>query len=86
MNILRVGTDCSGIEAPIQALMQMNITFEHVFSSEIDKYCIKSIKANYNPEIIFGQNIHNIVLFIESFTLKLTVLMKLTKTRSKIFI
>ena len=54
MNILRVGTDCSGIEAPIQALMQMNIPFKHVFSSEIDKFCIKSIKANYEPEIIFG--------------------------------
>lgn len=54
MNILRVGTDCSGIEAPIQALIQLKIPFKHVFSSEIDKYCIQTIKANYNPEIIFG--------------------------------
>ena len=54
MNILRIGTDCSGIEAPIQALIQMDIPFRHVFSSDIDKYCIKSIKANYEPEIIFG--------------------------------
>jgi DNA (cytosine-5)-methyltransferase 1 len=52
--MLRVGTDCSGIEAPIEALRQLNIPFKHVFSSEIDKYCIKSIKANYNPNIIFG--------------------------------
>lgn len=52
--ILRVGTDCSGIEAPVQALLQLKIPFQHVFSSEIDKYCIQSIKANYNPEIIFG--------------------------------
>jgi DNA (cytosine-5)-methyltransferase 1 len=52
--ILRVGTDCSGIEAPIQALRQLKIPFKHVFSSEIDKYCIQSIKANYHPEIIFG--------------------------------
>lgn len=51
---LRIGTDCSGIEAPIQALLQLKINFKHVFSSEIDKYCIKSIKANYDPEIIFG--------------------------------
>lgn len=51
---LRVGTDCSGIEAPIEALKQLKIPFEHVFSSEIDKYCIQSIKANYNPRIIFG--------------------------------
>jgi DNA (cytosine-5)-methyltransferase 1 len=52
--MLRVGTDCSGIEAPIEALRQLNIPYEHVFSSEIDKYCIKSIKANYSPKIIFG--------------------------------
>ena len=54
MNILRVGTDCSGIEAPIQALMQLNIPFNHVFCSDIDKFVIQSIKANYKPEIIFG--------------------------------
>jgi DNA (cytosine-5)-methyltransferase 1 len=52
--MLRVGTDCSGIEAPIQALEQLKIPYIHEFSSEIDKYCIKSIKANYNPKIIFG--------------------------------
>ena len=51
---LRVGTDCSGIEAPIQALRQLKIPFKHIFSSDIDKYCIQSIKANYDPEIIFG--------------------------------
>jgi len=51
---IRVGTDCSGIEAPIQALKELGIPFRHVFSSEVDKYAIKSIKANYHPEIIFG--------------------------------
>jgi DNA (cytosine-5)-methyltransferase 1 len=51
---LRIGTDCSGIEAPIQALEQLGIPFQHVFCSDIDKYVIQSIKANYNPEIIFG--------------------------------
>ena len=53
-NILRVGTDCSGIEAPIQALKNLDINFKHIFSSETDKYCIESIKANYNPEIIYN--------------------------------
>jgi DNA (cytosine-5)-methyltransferase 1 len=62
--ILRIGTDCSGIEAPIQALIKYNkylenlgqkkIEIKHCFSSEIDKYCIESIKANYNPDIIFN--------------------------------
>jgi len=51
---LRIGTDCSGIEAPIQALTQLGIPFTHVFSSDIDKFCIQSIKANYEPEILFG--------------------------------
>ena len=49
-----MGTDCSGIEAPIQALLNLKIPFRHVFSSEIDKHCISSIKANYSPEILFG--------------------------------
>jgi DNA (cytosine-5)-methyltransferase 1 len=51
---LRIGTDCSGIEAPIVALQQLKIPFVHEFSSEIDKYCISTIKANFNPKIIFG--------------------------------
>jgi DNA (cytosine-5)-methyltransferase 1 len=52
--MLRVGTDCSGIEAPIQALDQLGVPYVHKFSSEINKYCIESVKANYSPEIIFG--------------------------------
>lgn len=51
---LRVGTDCSGIEAPIVALQQLKIPFSHEFSSEIDKHCIATIRANFNPKIIFG--------------------------------
>jgi len=50
---LRVGTDCSGIEAPIQALKKLKIPIHHVFASEIDKHCIDSIEANYNPDIIY---------------------------------
>ena len=53
-NILKVGTDCSGIEAPIQALEQLQIPHEHVWSSDIDKFCIESIKANYAPERLYG--------------------------------
>lgn len=54
MNHIRIGTDCSGIEAPIQALKQIGIKHRHVFSSDIDKYALQSIRANYDPEIIFG--------------------------------
>lgn len=52
--VIRVGTDCSGIEAPIQALKKLKIPFTHEFSSEIDMNCIKSIKANYKPKRIYG--------------------------------
>lgn len=51
---IKVGTDCSGIDAPIQALLNIGVNFSHIFSSDIDNYCIKSIKANYKPKIIFG--------------------------------
>jgi DNA (cytosine-5)-methyltransferase 1 len=53
MRKIRVGTDCSGIEAPIQALQQLGINFTHEFSSDIDKYCRNSIEANYDPKIIY---------------------------------
>lgn len=51
---LRIGTDCSGIEAPIVALQQLKIPFSHEFSSEIDRHCIATIRLNFNPKIIFG--------------------------------
>jgi DNA (cytosine-5)-methyltransferase 1 len=50
---LRVGTDCSGIEAPIQALKKLNINFSHEWSCEIDKYARESILANYEPKLLF---------------------------------
>ena len=51
--MLRIGTDCSGIEAPIQALLQMNVPFEHSFTCDKDPYALKSIKANYHPKKIY---------------------------------
>lgn len=51
--ILRIGTDCSGIEAPIQALNKLKIKYKHIWSCEIDKHAQKSIKANYNPNLLF---------------------------------
>jgi DNA (cytosine-5)-methyltransferase 1 len=53
MKTIRVGTDCSGIEAPIQALKNLGIPFKHVFSSDIDPYCRQSIIANYDPAILY---------------------------------
>ncbi len=50
---LRVGTDYSGIEAPIQALKNLNIPFRHVFACEKDKFARESILANYKPDILY---------------------------------
>lgn len=51
--MITIGTDCSGIEAPIQALKQLGIPFVHKWSCEIDKYARQSILANYEPETLY---------------------------------
>ena len=33
--MITIGTDCSGIEAPIEALKQLGIPFKHKWSCEI---------------------------------------------------
>jgi DNA (cytosine-5)-methyltransferase 1 len=53
MKPLRVGTDCSGIEAPLQALNLLNIPYKHIFSCDNDPHVVKSIKANHNPKYIY---------------------------------
>lgn len=47
------GSDCSGIEAPIQALNILGISVDHKFSSEKDDHARRSIEANYHPDIIY---------------------------------
>lgn len=51
--MITIGTDCSGIDAPIQALLQLGILFRHVFSCENDPYCQETLQANYHPEHFF---------------------------------
>lgn len=51
--MITIGTDCSGIEAPIEALNQLGITYKHLWSCEIDSYARKSILANYHPDKIY---------------------------------
>lgn len=51
--MLRIGTDCSGIEAPIQALQQLGIPFVHEWACDKDQYALQSIKANYHPKKIY---------------------------------
>lgn len=51
---LTIGTDCSGIEAPIEALTQLKIPFIQKWSCEIDKFARASAEANYpKPEKIY---------------------------------
>lgn len=52
--VLTVGTGCSGMEAPIEALRLIGCAYEHVFSSEIDPNAILTIKANHAPRIMYG--------------------------------
>lgn len=51
---MRVGTDCSGIEAPICALRSLGVSFTHEFSSDIDASVRRNIEANYEPGVLFG--------------------------------
>lgn len=52
--MISLGTDCSGIEAPVHALRQLRIPFVHEFASEIDSDCIKNILANTKPRVLYG--------------------------------
>ncbi len=52
--MISIGTDCSGIEAPVHALKQLNIPYAHKWSCEIDKYARASIEANTKPDMIYS--------------------------------
>ena len=54
MKILSVGTDCSGMEAPIQALQNMQIPIDHVFSCDNCPKVVSTIKANHQPKQFFN--------------------------------
>lgn len=51
---LRVGTDCSGAEAPIWSLRAMQIGHSHVFSSDIGKAPRLIIAANTKPRVFYS--------------------------------
>lgn len=51
--MLSIGTDCSGIEAPVQALLQLGIEFQHKWACDIDKFARQSIQANYTPDVLY---------------------------------
>ena len=49
---MRVGTDCSGIDAPIQALRNLGISHDHIFSTDRDPLCGETIRANFQPRCL----------------------------------
>jgi len=56
--MIKIGTDCSGIEAPIEALKNIcndnDLKYDHIFSSEICPYATEYINKNHNPSILFN--------------------------------
>lgn len=51
--MLRIGTDCTGMDAPLFALRELGIKYIYKFGSEIDKYARKTIEANHMPEVLY---------------------------------
>ena len=52
--LIRIGTDCSGMEAPIQAMRNLKLEFAHVFSCESDLHARKTIGANFPPMVFYS--------------------------------
>jgi len=50
---LTVGTDCSGMEAPLQALMNLGVNFSHKFSCDVDSHARATINANFPPKEMY---------------------------------
>jgi site-specific DNA-cytosine methylase len=50
---LSVGTDCSGLEAPLVALRRLGMSFRHEFSSELCSTARRVLRANFRPRRLF---------------------------------
>lgn len=50
---LLIGTDCSGTEAPIQALEFLNVDYKHLFSSDNDEHVKTNVLHNFKPKIFY---------------------------------
>ena len=87
--MITIGTDCSGIEAPIQALKNLGINFKHIFSSEIDKFAKQSLLANYDPEFFYDDihtaKPHKIDIYVCGFPCQTFSILGKQSAESKIF-
>ena len=50
---IRVATDCSGMEAPIQVFRNMKVPFQHVMSCDVLKAARMTIEANFNDGVMY---------------------------------
>ena len=50
---VRVGTDCSGMEIPIQALQNLGVGYEHIFSCDTDADSKAVIEANFPSQVFY---------------------------------
>ena len=44
---IRIGTDCSGMEAPVQAMRNLGVRYSHEFSCDVDRYARATIAATF---------------------------------------
>ena len=53
----RVATFCSGIEAPIQSLLDIGLDFTHTLSVEMNKAVARVLTANFSPNLFLQSDI-----------------------------
>lgn len=52
--MISIATDCSGIDAPIEALKRLKLPFKQIWYCDIDKYAHQTAQANHpKPEMVF---------------------------------
>ena len=57
MPLIFVNTDCSGMEAPLQALHNLELPYSHCFSSDINPHVRATIKANFPPKFYLYEDL-----------------------------
>jgi DNA (cytosine-5)-methyltransferase 1 len=50
---VKIGTDCSGMEAPIQAMRNLPVQYQHKFSCDVNKDARATIEANFPHGIMY---------------------------------
>ena len=56
--VLKVTTDCSGLDVPLYALKALGRKVQHLSSSDNDKAARETIRANHQPEKLYDDIKH----------------------------